>query len=91
MEESAGLAYDDPCSCPDTAITGVDSPLVPPLPLGDKSGGSLPSRSRGSAPHSLGSPMEAREMLLLVPTVTMLTPGVDTVEVHVPQLELDNL
>ena len=91
MEESVGLAYDDPCSSSDTTIMGADSPSVPPLSSCDESAGSSPSKSRGSAPRSLGSPMEAGEMLMLVPTVTTLTPGVDTVEVHVPQSELDNL
>ena len=91
MEESVGLAYDDPCSSSDTTVRGADSPPVPPLSSCNESGGSPPSRSRGSAPHLPGSPMEAGEMLLLVPTVTMPTPGGDTVEVHVPQSELDNL
>ena len=86
-----GLAYNNPHSSSDTTIMGVDSLLVPQLSSCDKSGGSLPSRLRGSAPHSPGSPMEAGEMLLLVPAVATLTPGVDTVEVHVPQSELDNL
>ena len=91
MEESVGLAYNDPRSSSDITIMGADSPSVPPLSSHDKSGGSLPSRSRGSAPRSPGSPMEAGAMPPLVPTVTKPTPGADTVEVHVPQSELDNL
>ena len=89
MEESAGLAYDDPCSSSDTTVTGADSPSVPPLSSCDESGGSPPTRLRGSSPCSPGSPME--EMPLLVPTVTMLASGMITVEVHIPQSELDNL
>ena len=46
MEESAGLAYDDPCPSSDTNITGVDSPSVPPLSSHDESGGSPPTRLR---------------------------------------------
>ena len=91
MEESVGLAFDDPHSGSDTTITGVDSPSAPTFSPCDKSGDSLPTRSRGSAPHSLGSPMEAGGMLLLLPMVAMLASGADTVEVHVPQSELDNL
>ena len=89
MEESVGLAYDAPRSSSDATITGVDHPSVPPLSSHDESGGSPPTRSRGSAPCSPELLME--EMLLLVPTVAMLASGVDTVEAHVPQSELDNL
>ena len=89
MEESVGLAYNDPRSSSDSTVMGVDSPSVPPLSSLDESGGSLPTRSRGSTPHLPGSPME--EMLSLVPAVTTLASGTDTVEVHVPQSELDNL
>ena len=83
MEESVGLAHDNPCSSSDTTVMGVDSPSVTPLSSHDECGGSPPTRSRGSTPHSPGSPME--EMPLLVPTVTMPASGMDTVEVHVPQ------
>ena len=89
MEESVGLAYDDPCSSSDTTVTGVDSPSVPPLSSCDESGGSPPTRLRGSTPCLLGSPME--EMLPLVPAVAMPASGTDTVEVHISQSELDNL
>ena len=91
MEESVGLAFDDPHSSSDATVTRAYSPSVPPLSPHDESGDSPPTWSRGSAPHSPGSPMEAGEMPLLVPAVTMLTFGADTVEVHVPQLELDDL
>ena len=83
MEESEGLAFDDPCLGSDTTIMGVDSPSVPLL--------SPPTRLRGSAPRSAGSPMEAGGMPPLMPMVAMLASGVDTVEVHVPQSKLDNL
>ena len=89
MEESAGLPYDNPHSSSDATIMGADSLSVPPLSSHDKSGGSPPTRLRGSAPHSPGSAME--EMPSLVPAVTMPASGVDTVEVDVPQSELDNL
>ena len=89
MEESEGLAYDDPHFSSDATITGADSPSVPPLSSHDKSGGSPPTTSRGSSPHSPGSPME--EILPLVPAVAMSASSADTVEVHVPQSELDNL
>ena len=82
MEESAELAYDDPYSSSDTTVMGVDSPSVPPLSSPDESEGSLPTRLRGSAPCSPGSPME--EMRSLVPAVATPASGVDTVEVHVP-------
>ena len=89
MEESVGLAYDDPHYSSDTTVIGVDSPLVPPLSSHDESGGSPPTRSRGSTPCSLRSPME--EMPPLVPAVATPASGMATVEVHVPQSELDNL
>ena len=89
MEESEELAYDDPHSCSDTTVTGADSPSVPPLSLCEETGNSLPTTVRGPAPHKQGLPME--QMLLLVPTVTMPASSVDTVEVHIPQSELDNL
>ena len=89
MEESEGLAYNDPHSSSDTTVMGVDSPPVPPLSSHDESGNSPPTTSRGLAPHSLGLPME--QMLPLVPTVTMPASDADTVEVHIPQSALDNL
>ena len=91
MEGSEALAFGDPRSGSDTSITGVDSPSAPLFSPHDESGYSLPTRSRGSAPCSLGSPMEAGGMLLLVPVVTTPASGADTVEVHVPQSKLDNL
>ena len=89
MEESEGLAYDDPHSSSDANIMGADSLPRPQLPSCDESPNSLPNTSRGSAPHSPGLPME--QMLLLVPEVTTLASGMDTVVVHVPQVELDDL
>ena len=89
IEESEGLAYDDPCSSSDATITGADSPPGPQLSSHDESADSPPNTSRGLAPHSPGSPME--QMPPLVPTVATLASGMDTVEVHVPQAELDNL
>ena len=99
MEESEGLAFDDPCSGSDTTITGVDSPPVPPSSPCDESGGSqsfkssgfLLTMSRGSAPHSQQSPIEAGEVPLLTATVTMPPFSADVVEVHVSQSELDDL
>ena len=69
MEESEGLTFDNPCSGSDTTITGVDSLLVPLFSPHNKSGDSPPTRSRGSTPHSPGSPMEAGGMLLLMAVV----------------------
>ena len=89
MEESEGLAYDDPCSSSDATIVGADSPPVPPVSLCDESGNSLPTTLRGLAPCLLRLPME--QMPPLVLTVTMLASGMDTVEVHIHQSELDNL
>ena len=89
MEESEGLAYNDPHSRSDATITGVDNPPGPPLSSRDESADSPPNTLRGLAPHSPGLPME--QMPLLVPTVTTMASGMDTVEVHVPQCELDNL
>ena len=91
MEGSEGVAFDDPCSGSNTTITGVDSPSAPLFSPHDKSGDSLPTRLRGSAPRSLGSPMEAGGMPPLMPAVAMPASGADTVEVHVPQSKLDNL
>ena len=84
-----GLAFDDPCSGSDTTVTGANSPSVSPFSPHDELGDSPPTRSRGSAPHSQGSPMEAGGMLLLMAMVAMLASGVDAVEVHVSQSELD--
>ena len=86
MEESEGLAYDDPLSSSNATITGVDSPPVPPLSSHDESGNSPPTTWRVSAPHSPGLPME--QMLPLVPAVAMLASGTDTVEVHILQSNL---
>ena len=89
MEELEELAYDDPHSSSDATITGVDSPSVPPLSSHEESGNSLPTTARDPAPHAQGAPME--QMPPLVPAVTMLASGVDTVEVHILPSELDNL
>ena len=89
MEESEGLAYNDPHSSSNATIVGADSLPGPQLSSRDESANSPPNTLRGLAPHSPGSPME--QMLLLVPTVAMLASGMDTVEVHVPQAELDVL
>ena len=89
MEESEGLAYDDPHSGSDATITGVDSLPGPQLSSRDKSADSPPNTLRGLAPGSPGSPME--QMPLLVPAVATPASGVDMVEVHVPQAELDDL
>ena len=89
MEESEGLAYNDPHSSSDATIMGADSPPRPQLSSYDESTNYPPTTLRGSAPHSPGSPME--QMPLLVPEVAMLASGADTVEVHVPQAELDDL
>ena len=85
MEESEWLAYDNPCSGSNATVMGADSPSGPQLSLHDRSADSPPNTLRDSAPHLLGSPME--QMLLLVPAVT----AVDTVQVHVPQADLDDL
>ena len=89
MEELEGLAYDDPPLALMLPSQGVDSPPGPPLSSHDESANSLPTTSRGLAPHSLGLPME--QMPPLVLAVTMPVSGADTVEVHVPQSELENL
>ena len=89
MEELEGLAYDDPCSSSDATIRGADSRPRPQLSSCDESAKSPPNTSRGLAPHLPGSPME--QMPLLVPKVTMLASGMDTVVVHVAQAELDDL
>ena len=86
MEELEELAYDDPHSSTDASIMGVDSPSVPPLSSCEESGNSLPTTVRGPAPHTQGSPMEP-----LVSAVATPASGADTVEVPIPQSELDNL
>ena len=85
------MAFDDPHSGSDTTITGVNSPSVTRSSPRDKSGGSPPTVSRGSAPHSQESPIEAGEMPPLTAMVTTQASSVDAVEVHVSQSELDNL
>ena len=89
MEESEELAYDDPGSSSDATIMGADSLSVPPLSPHEESENSPPTTARGPAPCAQGSPME--QMPPLVPTVATLASGADTVEVHIPQSELDNL
>ena len=68
---------------------GVDGLQGPQLSSHDEPADSPPNTPRGSAPHSLGSPIE--QMPPLVPTATMPVSGMDTVEVHVPEAELDDL
>ena len=85
MEELEGLAYDDPCSDSDAIIMGVDGPQGPQLSLHDEPVDSPPNTPRVSASRSLGLPME--HMLLLVPAIA----GVETVEVHVTEAELDDI
>ena len=77
MEESEGLAYDNPRSSSDATVMETDSPPVPPSSSCDKSGNSPPTTLRGSASHSLGLPME--QMPPLVLAVTTPASGVDTV------------
>ena len=89
MEESEELAYDDPYSSSDATVMVADSLLVPPLSSCEESGNSPPTTARGPAPLTQGLPME--QMLPLVPAVTTPASGADTVEVHIPQSELDNL
>ena len=89
MEELEGLAYNDPCSSSNATVTGVDSPPGPQLSSCDEPADSPPNTLRGLAPHSLGLPME--QMPLLVPIATMLASGVNMVELHVPEAELDDL
>ena len=89
MKESEGLDYDDHHSSSDATIMGADSLPGPRLSLHDESVDSPPNISRGSAPCLLGLPME--QMPPLVPIVTMPASGMNTVEVHVPQVELDDL
>ena len=91
MEESEGLAFDDLCSGSDTTVTGANSLSVPPFSPHDELGDSPPTRSRGSAPHSLWSPMEAGGMPPLTAAFAMPASGANAVEVHVSQSELDNL
>ena len=91
MEESEGLAFHNPCSGSDTTITRADSPSVPLSSPHDESGDSPPTMSRGSAPRSQESPMEAGKMPPLTAAVTMPASSVDAVEVHVSQSKLDNL
>ena len=82
MEESVGLAFNNPRSGSDTTVTGADSLSAPPFSPCDESVDSPPTRSKSSAPRS---PMEAGGMPLLVPAVTTLASGADTVGVHIPQ------
>ena len=85
MEESEGLAYNDPHSDSDATITGVDGLQGPQLSSCDEPADSPPNTPWGLAPHSPGSPMD--HMPLLMPTIAV----VDTFEVHVTEAELDGL
>ena len=85
MEESKGLAYNDPQSGSDATVIEADSLPGSQLSPHDESADSLPDTLRGSAPRWLGSPME--QMLPLVAAVA----SVDMVEVHVPKAQLDDL
>ena len=89
MEESEGLAYNDPHSSSDATVTGVDSLPGPQLSSHDESANSPPNTLGGSAPLLPGLSME--QMPPLVPTVTTPASGMDTVEVHILQAELDDL
>ena len=91
MEESEGLAFDNPRSGSDTTVMRADSPSVPQFSPRDKLVESPPTRLRGSAPHSPRLSMEAGGMPPLMPTVATAASGADTVEVHVPQSKLDNM
>ena len=83
MEESEGLAYDDPHSSSNATVMGVDSLPGPQLSSHDGSADSLPNTLRGLTRRSLGSPME--QMLLLVPAVTTPASSMDTIEVMCPR------
>ena len=85
MEESEGLAYNDPHSDSNATIMGPDGLQGPELSSDDKPADSPPNTPRSLASHSPGLPME--QMPLLVPTVA----GVDMVKVHVTEAELDDL
>ena len=83
MEESEGLAYDDPHSDSNATITGTDSPQGPQLSSSDEPADSPPDTLRGSPPCLPGSPMEH-----MPPLVSAAT---DMVEVHAPEAELETL
>ena len=91
MEESEGLAFDNPHSGSDTTITRMYSLSAPLSSPRDESGDSPPTMSWGSAPHSQESPTEAGKMSLPTAAVTTPASSADAVEVHVSQSELDNL
>ena len=79
------VAYSDPHSDSDATIMGADGLQGPQLSSPDKPADSPPNTPWGLAPHSPGSPKE--HMPLLMPAVA----GVDMVEVHVTEVELDGL
>ena len=85
MEEFEGLAYDDPHSDSDTTVMEADGPEGLQLSSCDEPADSLPNTPRRLASHTLGLPIE--HMLPLVPAVT----GVNTVKVHVTEVEIDDL
>ena len=85
MEETEGLAYDDPWSDSDVTVMGVDGLQGPGLSLHDEATGSPPNTQRSSTPCMPGLPME--HMLPLEATVA----GGDTVKVHIDEEELNNL
>ena len=77
MEETEGLAYDDPWSDSNAMVMGADGSQGP--------ADSPPNTSRSLALHWPGLPME--HMLPLEPAVT----GMDAVEVHIDEEELNDL
>ena len=78
-------AYDDPWSDSDVMVTGVNGLQEPALSLHDEAATCPPHTPRGVAPHMPGLPMDH------MPPLEAAFAGIDAIEVHVDEVELDNL
>ena len=85
MEETEGLAYDDPRLDSNAMVMGADGLQGPALSLHDEAANHPPHTPRCATPHMPGSLMD--HMLPLEAAIA----GRDAVEVHVNEAELDNL
>ena len=85
MEESEGLAYDDPWLDSDATVMGTDGLQGPGLSLHGQAADPPPHTLRCAAPSMPGSPMNH-----MLPLEVAIAHG-DAMEVHVDEAELDNL
>ena len=85
MVAPLGLAYGDPRSDSNAMVMGADGLQGPELSLHDEPTDSPPNSPRTLAPHLPGSPMEH------MPPLEPIVAGMDAVEVHIDEEELNDL